>query len=481
MADYDPSLRSAAHEAMSGHWQTVRDVLGGVETMRRAGTRYLPQLPRESNEDYRYRLAASPFVGIYVDLATALAAKPFANEIGLAGTVNPRVATLAEDIDGQGNNLHVFAEGVFFHALNDAISWILVDFTNVPANLNIAEEKARGARPYFVLIEAPDMLSVRWATVDGISQVVEARIAETAVVTGVDDKETTVDRVRVLLRDKTDDGYAPARWELWEKQQDAGRLAKWMIIDGGPISIGIVPLVPVVAGRQAGVRLVPVLGDCLQLQIEHYQRESALKAARTMTAYPMLVASGIEAPTDGAPITVGPSAVLYGPPTGDGKAASWSFIEPAATSLKFLADDIDRLESQMRELGRQPLTAQAGLTVVATAFAASKANSVVEALALNMKDALEQALKFLCLWLKVDAEPEISMSTDFDTGMLGETGADTLLTMHERNAISTRTLWTELRRRNILSPNFDAEAEETAILSEIPGDDDFDDRRAAMN
>ena len=475
-AEYDPSRPSPAHEAMASHWQTVRDVLGGVESMRRAGTRYLPQLPRETHEDYRYRLAATPLVNIYVDIATSLAAKPFAHEVGLAGTVPPAVAEIAEDIDGDGNNLHVFAERLFFHALNDAVSWILVDYPAVPTNLTVAQERARRVRPHFVLIEAPDMLSVRWASIDGRSQVIEARIAERALVTDEDGEDRTADRVRVLVRDKLDDGYGPARWELWEKQELVAHPGRWVwvLIDGGSITIGIVPLVPMVAGRQAGSRLVAVLGDCLQLQIEHWQRESALKAARSMTAFPMLVASGIEPPTDGEPVTVGPSVVLYAPPTGDGKTASWAFIEPAATSLKFLSDDIDRLEQQMRELGRQPLTAQTGnLTVVTTAFAASKANSVIEALALNCKDALEQALIYLCMWLGIDAQPDVAMSTDFDTGLLGESGADTLLTMHDRNAISTRTLWSEMRRRNILSPNFDPDAEEQAIISEIPGDDDF--------
>src|SRR5690606_37140926 len=139
MADFDPSKPSEAHNAMSSHWRTVRDVLGGVGAMRRAGTRYLPQLPRESNEDYRYRLAATPLVNVYVDLVTALAAKPFANEVSLAGTVPQVVADLAEDMDGQGNNLHVFAERLFFHGVNDAISWILVDYPAVPTDLTIAQ------------------------------------------------------------------------------------------------------------------------------------------------------------------------------------------------------------------------------------------------------------------------------------------------------------------------------------------------------
>lgn len=82
------------------------------------------------------------------------------------------------------------------------------------------------------------------------------------------------------------------------------------------------------------------------------------------------------------------------------------------------------------------------------------------------------------MWLKLPDQPELAMLSDFDTGMLGEAGADTLLKMREKADLSQRTLWAEMRRRNILSPNFDPEAEEAAIIEEMPGDD-FDDRLAA--
>jgi hypothetical protein len=48
---------------------------------------------------------------------------------------------------------------------------------------------------------------------------------------------------------------------------------------------------------------------------------------------------------------------------------------------------------------------------------------------LNLKDALEQALKLTCMWLKLDADPEVVVGTDFDAGLLGETGIDALLAM----------------------------------------------------
>lgn len=114
----------------------------------------------------------------------------------------------------------------------------------------------------------------------------------------------------------------------------------------------------------------------------------------------MLTGNGITPPVDEKGNTVmapiGPSVVLYAPPNTDGgQHGEWKFIEPNASPLKFLAEEIGKTEQQLRELGRQPLTAQTGnLTVVTTAFAAQKGNSAVQAWALNLKDCLEQALAY---------------------------------------------------------------------------------------
>lgn len=497
MAEFDPSKPSAAYRAMEAHWRTVRDVLAGAPAVRSAGQKYLPKLPREADADYTFRLAGSPFVNHYAELSSALVAKPFTNEVSVTADAPDQIKALVEDIDGQGNSLHVFAERAFFDGVHDGITFILVDKMPVPDGATVADEKAAGARPYWVNLLGLQVLGFRVATVEGRTQVIEARIAEEATVEDEDGTERLMQRVRVLRREKTPTGYAPATWVLWERQELVNRRGQftWVPIEEGSIAIGVIPLVPMVCGRQLGARLAPVFGDLLSLQLEHYERESLLKNARMLTAFPMLSAAGVSPPTmartitvDGqavveqvaVPITVGPGTVLYGAPLADGGSVSWSYVEPNAASLKFLADDIERLETQMRELGRQPLTkATSGVTVVAASFAAANANSTAEALALNLKDALEQAMAYTAMWLQIGDEPEIAMSTDFATDLIDGGDASTLLEMRKANDLSVTTLWAELRRRNVLSPEFDPDAELQAILGEIQGDD-FETSLAAL-
>jgi hypothetical protein len=215
--------------------------------------------------------------------------------------------------------------------------------------------------------------------------------------------------------------------------------------------------------------------DCVDLQIELYQQESGLKNIKESSAFPMVSGNGV-APVIGPdqrplPIRIGPKTVLYAPPRETGAVGHWMFIEPAATSMTFLAADIQETIQQLRELGRQPLTAQTGnLTVVTTAFAAQKGNSAIQAWALNLKDSLENAFSITAKWLGETQEAEVDIDTDFDVGLNDDKDRDTLVAMRAANDISQRTLWLEMQRRAVLSPDFDADDEETALMNEIPSE-----------
>jgi hypothetical protein len=147
------------------------------------------------------------------------------------------------------------------------------------------------------------------------------------------------------------------------------------------------------------------------MQIEEFQQESNLKTIKELTAFPMLTGNGVNPPNRG-PITIGPHKVLFAPPNADGRPGAWAFIEPSAQSLNFLKDDLEALRKSMKDLGMQPLT-DANLTVVTTANVAAKAHNAVQAWALGLKDALQQAFKFTALWLNQKDEPLVNVHTDF--------------------------------------------------------------------
>lgn len=493
MEEKTPASTSSDYDAMRDFWAMVSTIMGGTKAIRAAGQTYLPKFTHEALADYEVRRKNAKFTNIFGDIVETLSSKPFQNEATVddAGDLEPYL----ENIDGQGNHIHVFLSKVFQDAVANAISWVLVDYTkNVPPGATRAQEMALGARPYWVHIPASRLLAVYSEAIGGVETIIHARIEECARSRdGWGEKETRRVRVldRVVIRSESGEALSaePPTWELFEerKSEDSQKTV-WVSVDNGTFTVKAIPLFAMITGFRMGTSWVirPPLASAAYLQIEHYQQESELKYARQMSAFPMLAGNGVEPATgdDGkaAPVPVGPMGVLYAPPNGDGQHGEWTFIEPQATSLEFLSREVDKTEAQLRELGRQPLTAQSGnITTITAAFAGDKAHTVIEAWAINAKDFAENCLKCSAEYMRLTIEPEVELNTDFSLSLKENDGTDTLDKARDRGDLSQETYWAELKRRGLLSPNFDAENERERIIAEMPGDPTDVELDAAMS
>lgn len=500
-----PDTASSDYTAMEPFWLMVETILGGADAMREAGETYLPKFPNETTDDYEYRRINAKFTNIYADIVNTLTSKPFGEEVSLTDdSASDAIKALAEDIDGRGNNLHVFAANSFFAGVNNAVDWILVDYTKARTRadgrpLSVTEERSQGLRPYWVHIPAQRMLAVYTDVVAGKEIFVHARIRENLTVRA-EFGETCVERVRVLNRDPVyetlPDGtmadrivdYAPATFTIYEKKARGRRATSgWEVVESGALTLGVIPLVPFITGRrlEGSWRFTPPMQDAAFLQIEHFQQETALKSIKELTAFPMLAGNGVTpAIVDGKPaaVPVGPRSVLYAPPAGDsGSHGEWTFIEPSAESLKFLSEDVKNTEAQLRELGRQPLMTTTGITVVAASFASQKASSVLKAWALGLKDALEQALMLTAKWLGDASEPTINWNLDdLDLALNDGDGQSTLTEARKNGDLSQETYWSELKRRSVLSADFDPDIERDRLIEETPDLDGAGDLGAAL-
>ncbi|WOC14985.1 DUF4055 domain-containing protein [Pseudochrobactrum sp. MP213Fo] len=473
---------SADYNAMRGYWRKVAAITGGVDAMRKGSRDFLPQFPNESQKNYAHRLSTSKFTDIYSDIVENIASKPFSKEVsvkvGKRDDLPEPLKSIVEDIDGAGNHLHKVAGDVFYYGIHNAIDWIFVDFPSMPEGATLAQERAAGARPYWSRVPATRLLWADTDVIGGLEEFVFVKIHETALQTVVKNKitqEIPVERVRILKRLKDDKtaNYMPPIWELWERK-NTGR-ETWEMINGGMITIGIIPLVPFYTGRRdaGSFNVRPPMRNVAELQIEHYQQETNLKSARELTAFPMFGAEGVDPPLDdaGQPIEIrsGPSTVWYSPPVEVGSVGTFKVLEISASSLKFLSGEVKETAAAMRELGRQPLTAgTSGITQVAAAFASQKTSSAVQAWAFNLKDSLERAFGFTMLWISSSDEPEVNVHTDFAIEIGDDKAPAILMDAYKEAVISRQTLRNELQRRSILSPEFNNKEEEERIASEVP-------------
>lgn len=462
--------RSADIESMVSYWEQVDTIVEGYEAIKKASVIYLPKFPDETDNDYNFRLELTKFTNIYRDVLECLATKPFEEEISLIGSENvPLEATeFIEDVDGAGNNLTMFSALTFFNGINDAVNWIFVDYPTIEphATISVKEAKEKNLKPFWSHVLAVNVLEVRTAMVGSKEMLSYIRIFEPS---------DTQDHVREFFRDE--DGVVT--WKLWVKNPDATIPAQeFGLENSGILSINIIPLVPFITGRRNGrtFKFSPVMRDAADLQINLYRNESGLEFIKTMAAYPMLAANGMKPEKDAAgnnkKLAVGPKVVLYGVPDGNGNHGEWKYIEPTANSLEFLQKSIDKTKQDLRELGRQPLTALSSqLTTVTTSIAAGKAKSAVTAWALALKDALENAMYITMLYIKIDTKIEVNVYTGFDNVLDDGSDLEALLKMRENGDISQETILEEFKRRKVLAPESSFERETARLLNDIPVDD----------
>lgn len=470
--EQDLSARDTSSTAMLPYWDMTDDIIQGIKAVKAQGAKYLPKFPKELQHTYDGRLLLTEMTNVFRDICESLASKPFEEEITLVVEKNKKlpdeIEKLQEDIDGASNNLTSFAGSVFFRGIVSVLDWIYVDYPKRdPAVRTQADATAKNVRPYWSRVLGRNVLEVVSQMIGGKETLVYMRILEPGV----------PNHYRVFDRNPT---TGEVQWALFEEKKDQTTGKKiFIMVDSDNISIGVIPLVPFITGRRDGRtwKFDPALNDAADLQIELYQKESGLKFARTMTGYSMLAANGIKPQKgpDGKPLdlAVGPNVVLYSEPDGNGNSGTWGYVTPDAACLKFLKDDIKETQDQLRELGRQPLTAQSSnLTVITTAYAAGKSKSAVGAWALRLKDALENALKITCMWLNIKPEtydPVVTVYSEFDDFQNDQKADLTALqTMRGARDLSQRTYWREMQRRTVLSDEFDADEEEQALLDEVP-------------
>lgn len=470
--------RDADSEQMVPYWDQTDDLIKGANAVKDAGERYLLKFPMEQQQDYDFRRRNAKYTNVYGDIVETLSSKPFEKEVSLVtgeGTEKKEppeeIQQFIEDVDGSGNNLTGFAAATFYNGINSAVDWIFVDYPNTGGEVRTrAQAKAAGVRPHWSHVLGRNVLAARSAIIGGREVWTYIKIFEPG------------EPSKVRIMERTDGGTT---WELWrEFRNTRNSRLEWVLEASGTISIGEIPMVPFITGRRDGKRyyFFPMMQSAADLQVELYQEESGSKNIRTLAGYPMLAGQGVKPQKgpDDQPVTigVGPGRSIYTGVNGDGSSGRWEFIQPDAGLMNHLKDNVKETIANLRELGRVPLTAQSSnVTVVTSAAAAGKTRSAVGACALNLKNALENALVLTCKWLGIPDttySPEVYVYTDFDAFLENTADLDALNKARAAGDISQRTYWAELKRRGVLSDDFDAQKELELLLEEVPGDETVD-------
>lgn len=489
---------SSEYDAQLPYWQMTRDMMKGTKAMRLNARKYLPKFEAEGDDDFLMRARNARYTNIFADIVKSLADRPFAKEPVI--TANSTLEPMLENIDGQGNHAFVFMADWMRQAITTGIHWCLVDYASVnpfttdasgvQRRKSVVEERQEGARPYCLLVMPEDVIAVYSGMIAGKEYITHCRIKENYKVRN-EWKEDSVERVRVLDRkpivDKAGNIYdfEPATYAIYESKNSK----TWDLVAEGPIYIGEIAFVPLIIGsRGNGWIIEPDMEDCAYLQLEYFEQENGLKNIKTLTAYPMLSAEGVDPQIDPktkkpAKAPVGPRAILYGgaPKQGISQGGSWKWLEPQGSSLTFLREDLKELAKELRELGRQPLVASSSnITRETAAFASAKGKAAIRRWAGQLKDAMENVLMYMAMWENIADEPEVVLNLDDLDQAEGDKGLTDVDKMFASGVVSKKTYRLEAMRRGTLSDSFDPDKEDAQIEKEAPDDPSLDDETGAI-
>lgn len=474
----DEMLRRAPDcAAMLEYFDLADALIDGHQAVLKCGEKYLPKFTDEEGPDYETRKKFTKYTNVFGDIIEALSSKPFEEEISFGENTSQDILDFAENVDGSGNNITQFAADTFFNGVANSVDWIFVDFAKPDPNIKtVADEKSVGLQPYWTHVLGRNVLQASTSIIFGKETLVYIRILEPNS-GAISPTGSQADCVRIFQRDPT---TGIVTWSLYEKQSMPGPDGKtyFVIKDSGAVSIGVIPLVPFATGRRDGrtFKYNPPMRGAADLQIILFRNESALEWNKQISGYPMLAANGIkpDMQADGKTpkkIAVGPSRVLYGPRDGQGNHGTWAYVQPDAQLFNALAADVKETIAQLRELGRQPLTAQSGnITVITAAVAAGKAKSAVQAWAYALKDTLENCMVLTCKWKGSTEEVAVKVYTEFDTATDSIDELPALNNAVTNGTLSHETVREEFQRRGVLGPEWNEDVEKQRLLSEAPAD-----------
>lgn len=459
----DVSVPLADYTVYMEYTKLERTLMGGTKAMRDAGETYLPQEENESNDSWTDRLNRSVLLNVFKRTIQKLTGEVFSKDIVLNDDVPAEVREWCENIDQEGNNLSRFCQDVFTDALAYGVSHVLVEYPRVETKeingkkyfkndegdmvqLTQAAEKKMGWRPYWVPIEAKNVIGWRVEVRDGKPELTQLRVKEQKEENrGLYDVQP-VEQIRVL---------EPGKFEIWElRQKDKNEKEKvWVMVDSGETSVDFIPLVSFFAGEKKSYMTAESPLDGLAwLNLMHWQSSSdqrnILHFARLITYFGKCLLQD-----DEGKIVIGANRMVQSnDPDGDFK-----IVEHSGKGIEAGRQDLKDLENQMALFGLTFMMPRTGnITATERSLDAAENTSALRSWALGHKDFIENCLDFT---YRIAGKEEgkagsVTVNTEFSR-MLRDVSAQILLAGFEKGLLPRQVVFEEFKRRGLVKDEWD--------------------------
>ena len=448
--------KGAAWSEHSTLYALPKALLGGTAAMRSAGQTYLSKGSAEPHGDYDYRLANTFLTDSYKRTLNYLTGQVFKKAPQLDQAASADIEAWSEDVDRKGNNLAVFSQKAFRAGLDAGAVFIYSDYSSVKTvdtdsgpmfedkdgtlkPRTLAAAKAMGWGPYWVEVQADQVIDAWFDTVDGKPTLIHFRYLESVEEQKDEWTREIVEQVRVLSR---------GSWQVWRKQKGADGKMEWMPYDQGTTTMPEIPLSAFLPGEPlTEYTAQPALMGLAELCLQHWQSSSGHRSMMDWLRRPIVFGKCLSH-EDGFILPAAPGVGLHSSDPGADIKAVNVIPTDAVTSS---AADLQALETKMGLYGLQLMMPRSGnVTASQIRRESAESDSALQRWAGAFQDTLENALRFTALWLGEKDGPAITVNSDFDD-MLDDVEANVIMLAVDKGIISKQLAFETLKRRGLIS------------------------------
>lgn len=433
---------TAAYGALKAHWDLPQALRGGTLSMREAGTEYLPQFAKESDEAYDDRLSQSVLLNAFWRTVLVLASRPFQKPISVGEEAGDTLREWSQNVDLAGRDLTAFAHDLLADLLAYGICRFAVDFPTIKegeGKRSVADEARLGLRPHFAQLSP--LTVIGWQQVRGVW--VRARVKDSIWMPTGDWGETEYHQVRVVH---------PDRYELYRKRADLPD-NEWPTAptEEWANTLGKVPIVTI--GFNINDR--PPLDDLAWLNLRHWQSQSDQDNILHVARVPLKHFAGFRKEEVSVLQVAAGSAIRSESPD-----AHVDAVEHSGEAIGAGRQHLQDLQEAMSTFGIDLLTPKKNTaTATGRALDVRQGESDLQMMVRRLEAGLEQGLALMEEWGKQPASgASVDIYQDFNV-LPDDVGHEQRFKRAVAGQLSTRTLIEEDKRAGLLSDSLDVDAE----------------------
>jgi len=454
---------SDTYDTMLEYWALPNTLMGGERAMKSAGQVYLPKEPTETSPQYNNRLARSTLKNYFSWAVENHTGRVFKKPIVFSDDTDEIILKYNDNLDLMGANSDAFYQSVFRDMLVKGISYVYVDYPRTLEDLTLADELDASFRPYCIHIKAEQVINAVSGMVNGRKTLVRAHILETVAVPDGKWSTETIQQIRVLY---------PGYWQLW-RNENASSNGKWYVYDEGETSLTYIPLIPLYGKKSGFFSGISPIQNLANLNRAHWQSLSDQMNITHVARVPVLFGTGFD---EDDTLAIGAKSAIMGP-----DQSTLTYVEHTGKAIEAGMAELKDLEDRMMLESLELLNAQSsGVTATSRSLDISDINCSLQGLAIKLQRMIERVDETMSDWEGIERAGKVIVNIDFGLQLRDGSESNLLLKIRQNQSISIQTFHKEMKRRGILSPDFNSEKdikllEEEKINENLPGSTPYTD------